>query len=288
MDTLVSFDSVGEMLAHTSVPLTSEQHALSVSGYRKEPASTKVTTLPDGFYSSATFEDAADILRTGSFELEALIAPVLDKVAKSIGSVERNRVVHTHNVAGGSVNVARVMTGNPRNMRTATMVKTRRAGRHVCLLVNCAASCGVSADEMARRGAALVALVDALHKAGISADVYAGFGIRSGDGKHHLSITTRISHASGSADRSNIVYALGNGDWLRRFGFGVMERLPEQQATRFGVAANYGYPCEMNAKARDAIRPDVLVDSHMVGRMQRDPAGWVIEQLQALGITRKD
>jgi hypothetical protein len=67
-------------------------------------------------------------------------------------------------------------------MRAAQMVKVNKKGRHVTLLVNGSASYSVTIEQLAKRGAALVALCEALRMAGIATDLYVGIGLRPMDG----------------------------------------------------------------------------------------------------------
>lgn len=274
------FPNVRDMIAVAETPIASEYWSDKIRASQREDGRAY---LNGEFYSSDTFADAAHTLRTGAWDIDRLIDPVLDQVRAKIGTVERKRPRVVNSVSGGTANIGRLVAGDPRSARRIVTVKQATYGRHVTIMTNLTAAWTVKPEQIARRGAALVALVESLNLAGIGVDVYAGIAVNGKD-RAKMTAVTKIVDATAGADRITTTYSIGNGDFFRRFIFSIMEHMGVRECQRFTVPGAYGFVTAMPKDVVDRYSPDILIESAMAAPMERDPAEWVMEQLRRLGV----
>jgi len=240
-DTRFDFGSVREMIDYAQSPVSNGDYWEDKA--RASQRDNGNTYLEGKFYSSDTFDEAAETLRSGSWNIDRLVNPILDRVSASIGTVERKRMRLVNSVSGGTANIGRLVAGDPRCARRAVIEKSPRYGRHVTIMTNLTAAWSVKPEQIARRGAALVALVESLNLAGIGVDVFAAICVAGSmsDGRSaSLAMVTHVVVSKAGAYRVTTTYTIGNGDFFRRFMFSVMEHMTPNECKRFGVPGSYG------------------------------------------------
>lgn len=153
---------------------------------------------------SAAIDIARNGWRTGSDRaMEAL------EIIDADNPLQRHR---QHAIAGGRVNVGRMLSGNPMHMSLRAKQPSHKA---ITLFVDTLNSASVEADDMIVRAACIGAMVDILEDRGYSCDIVAV--AYSSDWQ----IATTLKSAGEKMDISDLVFGLGHPSYLRRLSFAV-------------------------------------------------------------------
>ena len=166
-------------------------------------------------------------------ELSAVLERSVD------GHVQGRRL--EYDVAGDWFDVGRVVAGDPEcgvNVRRARVL-----GPVVRVVVTGGANGSTSGDDIYRRGACVVALVDVLEGQGIRCEVVLGFcNAPMGHGSRRSMHGVALKSSEDALDLDRLAFALCHPATLRRLSFAIREGLPTEwrRAFEFGVGG-YGY-----------------------------------------------
>lgn len=234
----------------------------------------------DGGHSwdlGASFAQAIKLARDGWAQGEEHVkkysTALFDKLASR---VEREYPVY--DVEGAGIDIARYVDGEPECWQRMEPVVTEGSGRRIIRVVYCgSASCGISAETMLARGAAVVALVQLLEMAGHGVQVDVVFGI-SERAEYWISVKA----SDQPFDLGRVAFAVAHPAMFRRLGFSVMEKsaLPVQRM--LGVGSGYGSPGD----AQD--RGDIYLPKMYWGGSEWTSPGaaeaWVLAELKRQGV----
>jgi len=125
-------------------------------------------------------------------------------------------------------------------------------------LINASASCNISADSIANRGAAVAALVDQIESGGTRCEIWVTFATRKG-GKFYAPMVC-AKRAGEPLDIDVVAFTMGHPAMLRRVLFGIVENDPFTDGVRF--ESGYGSAETVPAAAipGDVIHLGVLRD----------------------------
>jgi hypothetical protein len=168
-------------------------------------------------------------------ETDALASRITDAVVKQRIVTRWESARDTY---GGRVDVGRYLAGEPDCMVRTKRVKRRGNAKVVRIVIPTTYSCSVSETTVRKRGAAVVALVDVLNRAGNRLEVWAHNQIRVGDNRE--SIATMVQDPAEPVNMARIMFALAHPGWLRRIIFGVQEN-PAVWPEAWIVARGGGY-----------------------------------------------
>jgi hypothetical protein len=235
---------------------------------------------------TSSVDDACQTLVNGTWSVARKVDALLSDLEQSIGTVERIGVHRSYDVAGGSVNVGRWLSGQPRSMVRHKIVPVPRTGRRVTILANVTASGGVSVDDMNTRGVALCALTEALRMAGIPATVYVACAANQyiQGGGAVVTTTVKVCDSSSAPDRESVMFALAHPSMLRRLFFADWQGISESQYRTFGIGGSYGYPTPFTDEVKNGTGADVVIDAHMMLGAVKNPAKWIREMLRNVGV----
>ena len=151
-------------------------------------------------------------------ETDALASRITDAVVKQriVTRWEQQRDTY-----GSRVDVGRFLAGEPECMIRSRRRQRRGAAKVVRIVVPTTYSASVGEDVVRRRGAAVVALVDVLNRAGNRLEIWSWNGITIGGNRE--SIATKIQDAADPVNMGRIMFALAHPGLLRRVVFGVQE-----------------------------------------------------------------
>ena len=192
-----------------------------------------------------TFQQALDLAKKGWPEGLEDIKAMSERIWKVVGQ-EILKTTFTYDVAGAQPDVDRFLLGEPENMIQFRQEESVGHGRIVKVHVNGVASAGVGVGTMFLRGAAVVALVDALEHLGFSCEVATADAIARewrGD-EQVLQYNVMLKRAGGALDLDRLAFALAQPAWLRRLILSAMEQEPEDIRRAFDVGGVYGHPTE--------------------------------------------
>jgi len=202
---------------------------------------------------TATYAEAMDLTRKGWADGLKDIKDLSEKIWSVVGQ-EIQKTSFFYDVAGCQPDIDRYLAGEPENMIQFVSEKEQAGkGKIVKVFVNNVASSGITTAAMFGRGAAVVALVDALENLGFSCEVMTADAIAStwrGD-KEILQYEVMLKRAGQSLDLDRLAFALAHPCWLRRLVFCAMEQESPEIRRMFGVGANYGCPAESRGLTSD-------------------------------------
>ena len=194
---------------------------------------------------------------------------------------------------GTSLDVGRWHDGEPEHWITMTesdnvLVNGKTTAK---IGVNLSASCGISADVMVARGAAVVGLARLLDYLGIRTEIYIFSSISSDYRKgQKLLFSALVKSANQDFDITRLAFSLAHPAMLRRLVFAWIETIPEDLLDTFHIypSAMYGYPAEPSQSTLDSYNFDVFLGEAMWGEVQwatpRKAQEWVVGELRKLGI----
>lgn len=143
------------------------------------------------------------------------------EVIHADNAVTRQR---TYGVAGGRVNVGRMLSGNPMSM----VSRPRRPGDKIITLYVAIGMLGmVSAENAALRAASVGAMVDLLEQSGYSCEIVGVHTTNTMTGKPGAHIAVNLKDAGEPLNLENLVFALGHPSVMRRFCFAIFAVNPD-------------------------------------------------------------
>lgn len=168
---------------------------------------------------SATMQDAINIARTGWPEGARQARDVLARL-DAPRPLQRQRA---HGLAGGSVNVGRMLAGNPSHMRQRLNLPGRKI---VTIYVEGTFSAGIEPEQIIMRATIIAAACDRLEQRGYSCEIVTVFTVTSDgvDGlncMHQVALTVKTAGQRLNLD--DVVFGIGHPAVFRRFVFGLVE-----------------------------------------------------------------
>lgn len=227
-----------------------------------------------------TWDQAMELAQKGWAEGLKDIKAMSEKIWSVVGQ-EIQKTTFTFDVTGSVPDVDRFLLGEPENMVQFQQEDSVGHGKIVKIYVNSSASCGVSAETMFVRGAAVVALVDALENLGFSCEVETADAVAgqwTGD-EEILQYHVMLKRAGGALDLDRLAFALAQPAWFRRLVFSAMEKEPEDIRRTFSVGRGYGYPTEsrgLTSEERGIDVPSLRYGTHY-WRDIKSATAWVLD-----------
>lgn len=249
-------------------------------------------TYPESEHASESFAggtmyEAFKLARKGWAEGVRGIVQVLGRIETSTQEAVQSRWRTKHDVRGGGVNVARMLTDHPRYMRRRVRVQTpvQRAIR-IGFAYNYSA--GISRESVMQRGAVIAALVDALRRAGRPVYVDALWINCGEDQDVRVVQVVPVSTPGQPLDMGRLAFAAASTMMLRHIGFAAFEK--DGRAKRIGKRGHFGYPPRAgHARAEEIGSSYDLFFSPMYfhDKQWSTPEGtakWIVEKLAGMGI----
>lgn len=179
---------------------------------------------------------ALKLAREGWPDGETNAAEIADIIAIEHMPVKRR----AHGLAGGSVNVGRLLAGNPLHMRKRPVQPGRKV---VTLYVETFMSSGIDPDNAIARAAIVAALSDVMERHGYSCEIVAIVTTAGPD----FQIAVTLKTAGEKLNLSDTVFALGHPAFFRRMCFAVNGSASETRSS-------WGY-MGAPADAFDSVHP---------------------------------
>lgn len=227
-----------------------------------------------------TWAEAMDLAKKGWPEGLAEIKKMSETIWKVVGQ-EILKTTFTYDVCGSGADVDRFLLGEPENMIQFRQEESIGHGKIVKIRVNNVASSGVNVETMFLRGAALVALVDALEHLGFSCEIATADAIARdwrGD-EQVLQYNVMLKRAGAALDLDRLAFVFAQPAWLRRLILGAMEHEPSDVRVMFDVGGGYGHPTEsrgLTSEERGIDVPSLRHGTHHWNDMKAATA-WVLD-----------
>lgn len=204
---------------------------------------TRASLEKNEWFGFSTFEEAINKARTGWKEgwqkVERFRARLLDNLQ---GRIIRPKV--TFDCAGAYVDISRFLSGEPEHFANPVLVQEQaQGGAVVSVAVVASYSCEWKPNEIERRGATIMAFIDALEQAGKRIEIILYYCTMARNQIHEISV--KAKHANQALDRDSMTYALVSPASPRRIAFAVKEQESHAIRCLFGFLipeGAYGYP----------------------------------------------
>tara|TARA_Y100000004_G_scaffold186747_1_gene238623 strand:- start:2313 stop:3260 length:948 start_codon:yes stop_codon:yes gene_type:complete len=269
----------------------------------------KIPALRSGKYILSSREGSADFTGTRNWDAaEQLFTEGweegLQKVAE-ISEIISNtvkqqlpEVTFQYDVTGGMVDVGTLMSGVPECMLNFNEQETS-ATKYVDIHVNGSVSCGVSTTVIENKGAAIMALVDALEVLNYRTRVVLhDTATRPSLAANHQ---YTVKDYDEPLERDRMAFLAMHPSSFRRLGFTMMEFAPKWMRDELGVKhfGGYGAPAQTLPSEIFTEKPDVIlhgintgeVDGELVEntfRTTEDAIKWVLDILKGLSVPLAD
>lgn len=241
----------------------------------------------DAHYNLTDNWEAAYVkLREGWHEIRPKVDGQLEPLREQLGSMLGVHSERVLDMTGVEPDIERFLAGELECMIDDVMVEMPRDGKVFRLLVDCSMTFNNSAESIAKRGAALCALVEAFIMLGFQLEVWTEYTCH-GDRRHVDGLATcltRITQAGDPLDIDALMFCVGHPDFGRRmmWGWGEAYDLTRSQFG-FNVYGYYGFQRQgCHYAGRVGASATVTLDGNRA--MEADPLEWVLQQLEAQGI----
>lgn len=226
---------------------------------------------------SKDYATAEKLAREGWLGPVAQIEKVCGHVEERIDtSILQTTFDSRFDVAGGEVDVARYLDGEPECMIESTPIRISRHGRAVRVVIPGAYSSATSEKAILGRGAAVVALSDTLAKAQHPLEIWVCYaGAQEMRGKPIFQALVRVQRADEPIDIGRLGFALAHPSSLRRIGFRAVETLVKTSYVAKPLEWGYGTdPGGVDIRQLDEAENTIVVPS----LSYKDRADWAKEE----------
>lgn len=259
------FDSVTDFVNAAERGAVPGDEASSTQSYREEWTGTP--NLP------TALRLARQGWPEGRERVERIRARIVDRVTSRMRVTE-----YEATVAGPIFDLGAYLQDDPEFMLVPVERETTDTnnGPVVRVLINLSASSSVDPDIITRRGAATLALADALERAGKRVEIVATFGASRGTARAMQYVTVKRSGDYLNVDAA--AFALAHPSSLRRLSFAVWESSPEhiRQAIGLHNSGGYGIPTD----DANTIHADIVIPAASTARRvygDRSASPWSTE-----------
>jgi hypothetical protein len=197
-------------------------------------------------------------------------------------------VTTRYDVSGAEVDIDRFLHGEPECLVDLIPRQVARAGRAVRLVVHNGVRADISADVYRRRGAAVVALIDALQAVQHPLEIWAGSdaqftsGYRSSRSSERWSYLVQIQSASDPLDIGRVVFFASHPGAHRNLGFAIRTSPDAGGHHDVGGSHPLGPSCVPDDHTGTTIvLPQLTEGSRWT---EAECAAWVEQQLDLLGL----
>lgn len=169
-----------------------------------------------------SMSEALAIARKGWPEGASAASRVIEQLTLAKPRIRR----HAPSLAGGTVNIGRLLSGDPRHM----ISRPKQPGKKVfTLFVEAGCFFGINAGTMVRRAAIIGAISDIMENEGYACTIVAtDTSIERGQTYYQLAVT--LKEAGERLSLGDLMFALGHPAFLRRFSFAVCSSVPETRS----------------------------------------------------------
>ncbi|QWT30644.1 hypothetical protein SEA_ROSE5_129 [Mycobacterium phage Rose5] len=210
---------------------------------------------------------------------------------KAKGMVQEIRTpqyVNCMDTAGAYVDMGRFVTGEPECMVDYALQEDTAVQTVIPIVVNMAVVGGVRHEEIAKRGRAIVALIDAVQATGRSVELWADMSSNGCDrgsfnGSDYMArFSIPLKRADQPTDAGMLMYAFTHASFFRVLGFNTRHTLPARWQRALDVGGGYGVTVR-GAKSveRDYPQGSVYISALRYGENHDET---VREALRELGL----
>lgn len=264
------FDSFAEFLDHVANPNPKDQSC----------------TGSHSFTKTGSYSEAMDLARNGWPEGLSMIENLTARLESVSGSMVAKQVVQW-DVAGDFADAGLFSAGVPECMGSFHEEIMPGAGKIVKILMNMSVSAGIQRETIMKRGAAVVALVDALESAGRSVEIEMAAKSRSTGGENFYTVTVPIKAAGEPVELDRMAFLLAHPSSFRRLMFACWENETEEVRSEFHYHHNgsYSMPERHKDESADIDVPEMSLERH---DGDATALAWIRAELKRQGCTMEE
>jgi hypothetical protein len=234
------------------------------------------TSRPE-WHGTASFKQAKDMALNGWSGIRAEVDALVENIEHAVMPNLAPAFTSYFDVSGGMVDVGRFMDGEPECMVETRLVEMAKPGKVVTVLVQGFYSSASEEDQIKARGAAVVALVDAVEKMQHATEIYVEYTFSK-----KLCHLVKVKGAGEALDIDTLMFILAHPSAYRRISFGVQEGEPAGLGC--GPSGSYGEPNDLTQGER--VGASIQLDTLRYDTPTMDSKEWIREQLVNVGLIR--
>lgn len=235
------------------------------------------------FSGTDSFAEAEQLARFGWADGTASIGKLAARIVEKIGQKTKvERMVR--DVAGEFPDVAAYLNGEPESMIKFQDEDKAACGRVVRVSVNMVVHHRVSPEAISRRGAVVVALVDAIEQAGHLAEITLRMDSRHGYGGGYMAIQTTAKRCDEPLNIERLAFALAHTSMFRRMTFAIMESCPGARSMGVYDGGGYGSSRSTPVEHRGDVHFDNLDGDDYSWKTEEGAERYALEELRKLGL----
>jgi hypothetical protein len=256
-----------------------------VSGPSEMPDDTRASLRSgSGSTGTDTFEEATAI----AFNWPEGVAQVEEMKARIALASQRTRTKVVAREAGpGVLSMGKFIAGHPQPyMSLVPDSRVRRGkGKVVRIAINSAVGGYVSTDVIMKRGAAVLALSQALEQTGHRVEIMVGDSTSGQrNSVYHFRVT--VKRAEQKLNLNSVAFAVAHPAMQRRFFFSAEERGDAKFRETFRVGQSYGNPAPMVVPEGTILVPEAKSTSREWQSVEA-ASEWLTRTLEAQGVKVK-
>jgi hypothetical protein len=259
--------------------------------FAKDNPTPKDSNQPNSggsFNYTANLAEACNLALHGWDEIRAEVDAQLDELVEHINDAFGEFYVSEHSTSGAFVDMGRFVTGEPECMVSFVSEPQARMGRVVKIVVNGVVSGHVHADIIKKRGIAVLALVDTIHKLGVGIELWWEESMTgAGSSKKEFSTLVKLHSSEEPMDINSLMFSLAHPDMLRRLQFSVQEQHKDWKEQGAYTGGSYGHVHDLFSPANCDY--DVVVEKLQNGdqALVANTLQWVLSTVQGLGLVEE-
>lgn len=239
-------------------------------------------------WAGATFDEAVKLATEGWRTNIELVNVLLEAVRERLADVIDFSWERAVDMTGSEPDVDRYLAGELECMFDDTPTIAPHKGKALTMIVDCTITRKITAEEIFKRGAAIIALVQTMTMLGLELEIWVDMTVDSRQRRGKRMVTlVRVHKAGEPMDMDRVSYALGHPSMLRRLYFGVMEGEEKALKDDFGFysGGGYGTPCGIHDGA-EIVDASFTVSwgNRTLNQIVKSPVQWVLDQLALQGV----
>ena len=248
-----------------------------------DPSSLK-TSKPE-WYGTPSFNAAIELARSGDQNHMPTVEGLVAKIMPTLHDTVAKRNSYKWSVTGGSVNVGRMMSGDPRAMRKRVKVPSAIQHKALRISVPMQWSAREHAPNIIKTGAAIVALTKLLLNANYPVEIVGTATYNPTNGQRDYQAVTDVvlKRSDETLDIPKLLMACAHPSSFRRLGFRLMESWTGDKHDRY--ISSYGLITADRPKDDFDIVISGVHGSY--NRIAADPVGWITKTLGELGVLKE-
>lgn len=231
-----------------------------------------------------SFDEAHELAIKGWSDIRGKVDGHLEPMREKLGSILSTDTIRVHDMVGYEPDIDRYLTGELECMWEDMHQEAPRDGKVFTMVVDVSMTWDNSADDIAKRGAILCALVESFIMLGYQLELWSEFTVRGSGCDDFATCLTRINKAGDPIDIDCMMFALGHPDFGRRICWGWGEACTiTREKMGFCEYGYYGYH-RNGSHFQERIGASAAVSLDGNRSMTKDPINWILEQLEAQGV----